>query len=80
MQMGDTSKVDSSPRENGVRCATNSINNSSALNRTWVKLNVGGKIFQTTRQTLSRESGSFLERLCQEDGDLPSDKVFFLLF
>lgn len=67
--MEDTSSVDSSystPRENGI-----------TLNRTWIKLNVGGKIFQTTRQTLSRETNSFLARLCQEDGDLPSDKVNF---
>lgn len=73
--MEDTLLVDSSystPRENGII-------NSVVLNRTWIKLNVGGKIFLTTRQTLSRESGSFLARLCQENGDLPSDKVLILI-
>uniref|UniRef100_A0A7E4ZVK0 BTB domain-containing protein n=1 Tax=Panagrellus redivivus TaxID=6233 RepID=A0A7E4ZVK0_PANRE len=40
----------------------------------WVKLNVGGKIFQTHRQTFNREDGSFLARLCQEPSMLPSDK------
>lgn len=41
----------------------------------WVKLNVGGTLFQTTRTTLSRDPKSFLFRLCQDDPDLNSDKV-----
>ena len=41
----------------------------------WVKLNVGGKLFLTTRTTLCRDSESFLYRLCQEDLNLNSDKV-----
>ncbi|KAH7728094.1 Potassium channel tetramerization-type BTB domain containing protein [Aphelenchoides avenae] len=47
---------------------------STSSSRTWVRLNVGGKVFQTTRQTLNRESSSFLARLCQEEDDLPSEK------
>ncbi|KAH7717303.1 BTB/POZ domain-containing protein KCTD17 [Aphelenchoides avenae] len=38
----------------------------------WVRLNVGGQVFQTTRQTLRSEPGSFLARLCEDDDNLPS--------
>lgn len=41
----------------------------------WVKLNVGGQYFLTTKTTLSRDPNSFLSRLIQEDCDLISDKV-----
>ncbi|XP_057682590.1 BTB/POZ domain-containing protein KCTD2-like isoform X2 [Corythoichthys intestinalis] len=40
----------------------------------WVRLNVGGTYFVTTRQTLCREPKSFLFRLCQDHPDLDSDK------
>ncbi|XP_055709813.1 BTB/POZ domain-containing protein KCTD5 [Phlebotomus papatasi] len=40
----------------------------------WVKLNVGGTYFLTTKTTLSRDPSSFLSRLIQEDSDLISDK------
>uniref|UniRef100_A0A8C4NEX0 BTB domain-containing protein n=1 Tax=Eptatretus burgeri TaxID=7764 RepID=A0A8C4NEX0_EPTBU len=40
----------------------------------WVRLNVGGTCFVTTRGTLCRDPKSFLSRLCQEDPDLDSDK------
>lgn len=41
----------------------------------WVKLNVGGKCFLTTKTTLSRDPNSFLYRLCQENTALISDRV-----
>ena len=41
----------------------------------WVKLNIGGQVFLTTKTTLCKEKGSFLARLCQGDPDLPSLKV-----
>lgn len=45
----------------------------------WVRLNVGGTCFLTTRTTLSRDPNSFLARLIQ-DSDLISDKVCAILF
>jgi hypothetical protein len=51
--------------------------NSSTVrgNKQWVRLNVGGTYFLTTKTTLSRDPNSFLFRLCQEDSDLISDRV-----
>ncbi|XP_061561733.1 BTB/POZ domain-containing protein KCTD5-like [Phycodurus eques] len=40
----------------------------------WVRLNVGGTYFVSTKQTLCREPKSFLFRLCQDHPDLDSDK------
>lgn len=42
----------------------------------WVKLNVGGTVFLTTRTTLCRDPKSFLYRLIQDEPDLNSDKVY----
>lgn len=41
----------------------------------WIRLNVGGQLFLTTKQTLCRETKSFFHRLCDNDPELPSDKV-----
>lgn len=51
------------------------VNNSKCSNKQWVRLNVGGTIFLTTKTTLARDPKSFLYRLCQEDSDLISDRV-----
>lgn len=50
------------------------VNNSKCSNKQWVRLNVGGTIFLTTKTTLARDPKSFLYRLCQEDSDLISDR------
>ncbi|XP_017271664.1 BTB/POZ domain-containing protein KCTD5 isoform X2 [Kryptolebias marmoratus] len=54
---------------NGVRSV---INPNGGNNGKWVRLNVGGTVFLTTRQTLLKEQTSFLYRLCQQQ-DLHSD-------
>ncbi|KAI1702975.1 poly-adenylate binding protein, unique domain-containing protein [Ditylenchus destructor] len=46
--------------------------NNSTPNDDWVRLNVGGKVFQTTKDTLSRYPDSFLARLV--NSGIPSDK------
>ncbi|CAB3368275.1 Hypothetical predicted protein [Cloeon dipterum] len=43
-------------------------------NNQWVRLNVGGTYFLTTKTTLCRDPNSFLFRLCQEDSELISDR------
>uniref|UniRef100_A0A1I7T8T3 BTB domain-containing protein n=2 Tax=Caenorhabditis tropicalis TaxID=1561998 RepID=A0A1I7T8T3_9PELO len=64
--------TDDSANQNGVVKTNGFYYGSSSSN--WVRLNVGGKVFQTTRSTLMRESGSFLYRLCQDELGLPTDK------
>ncbi|XP_050032499.2 BTB/POZ domain-containing protein KCTD5 isoform X1 [Dermacentor andersoni] len=67
-----------SASDNGdVSSATENAKSSAAKqskNTQWVKLNVGGTCFLTTRTTLCRDPKSFLYRLCQEDPELDSDK------
>ncbi|XP_045772278.1 BTB/POZ domain-containing protein KCTD5 [Maniola jurtina] len=50
------------------------FNNERRSSKQWVKLNVGGTYFLTTKTTLSRDPNSFLYRLVQEDSDLISDR------
>ncbi|XP_065897942.1 BTB/POZ domain-containing protein KCTD5-like [Dysidea avara] len=40
----------------------------------WVKLNIGGKVFMTTKTTLCRHPNSFLARMLHNDPELPSLK------
>jgi len=57
----------------GLRCAWD-IPPAAGAQAKWVRLNVGGTVFLTTRQTLCREQKSFLCRLCQGE-ELQSDRV-----
>ncbi len=65
--------VDSDGAENIIRNGS-AINTAGGNNGKWVRLNVGGTVFLTTRQTLLKEQTSFLYRLCQQQ-DLHSDTV-----
>ena len=56
-------------------CRENGKPGNHSRKDSWVKLNVGGSLFMTTRTTLCRDPKSFLFRLCQDDPDLNSDKV-----
>ncbi|KAI4876488.1 hypothetical protein NFI96_010588 [Prochilodus magdalenae] len=59
---------DHSPTSSSGGCRASGGNG----NGKWVRLNVGGTVFLTTRQTLLKEQTSFLYRLCQQQ-DLHSD-------
>ncbi|KAH7717314.1 potassium channel tetramerization domain containing 5-like protein [Aphelenchoides avenae] len=50
------------------------MQDGNSLPTGWVKLNVGGQVFQTTRQTLYREPDGFLARLVADDERVPSAK------
>lgn len=65
------------PDTNGKEAiAENDIRDrSNCRKHEWIKLNVGGQHFLTTRTTLCKDPKSFFYRLCQEDSNLASDKV-----
>lgn len=76
---------------NGVDNHTNGISSSSSSNTAntingtqfstckteWVRLNIGGQYFITTKTTLCKNSQSFFYKLCQDDPSmgLMTDKV-----
>ena len=46
----------------------------------WIKLNVGGTYFMTTRTTLCQDEKSFLYRICQSNMELTTAKVRLFSF
>ena len=64
------------PEVNGSTKAISSEDwDKSSRKSEWIRLNVGGHHFLTTRTTLCRDPKSFFFRLCQDDNNLASDKV-----
>lgn len=59
---------------NGVALHKKPINNCFGDNivNQWVKLNVGGTVFYTTRTTLAKDPNSFLYRLVKDNSELNS--------
>ena len=51
--------------------------NPGELRKEWVRLNVGGRVFTTSRATLTKDPQSFLARIALEDTELGSDKVIY---
>ena len=65
-----------SSEENGNVGPEPSSNTSHQGSRSeWVRLNVGGRTFLTSRATLTKDPQSFLARIANEETDLGSDKV-----
>ncbi|KAF4085135.1 hypothetical protein AMELA_G00113890 [Ameiurus melas] len=71
---GTTTSTPAPIDTSGTECSVtgNGAGVTGGANGKWVRLNVGGTVFLTTRQTLLKEQTSFLYRLCQQQ-DLHSD-------
>ncbi|UYV76519.1 KCTD5 [Cordylochernes scorpioides] len=67
-------KSDSTDDESQASTSSEMEDRETSRNKEWIRLNVGGTYFLSTRTTLCRDPNSFLSRLCQEDPDLNSDK------
>lgn len=74
--MAENSETSSSALRRCLAHSPAERNNSTGVGASkWIRLNVGGTYFLTTRQTLCRDPKSFLYRLSQADPELDSDKV-----
>ncbi len=69
-----------------VQSATTNTNghvingNAKQVKNEWVRLNIGGKYFVTTKTTLCKDPQSFFFKLCQDDPSigLTTDKVIYI--
>ena len=70
-------KVDLPAAAEGVNAAASNKNNKITCKTEWVRLNIGGKYFVTTKTTLCKDPQSFFFKLCQDDPSigLTTDKV-----
>ena len=71
----ETTPSKSMKTENSEKLVSQDSVNSVSRRDEWIKLNVGGTTFMTTRTTLSKDPKSFLFRLIQDEPDLNTDKV-----
>lgn len=57
--------------------SSNNNNNSNSNKAEWVRLNIGGKLFVSTKTTLCKNPNSFFFKLLQDDPSigLTTDKV-----
>ncbi|KAI8485547.1 hypothetical protein Bbelb_367410 [Branchiostoma belcheri] len=64
--------------EQATATSTTSVSPGSEGTGDWVRLNVGGTVFETTRTTLARLNSQFLDRLLAEDSGFlpPADGVY----
>ncbi|XP_076856491.1 BTB/POZ domain-containing protein KCTD5 isoform X2 [Brachyhypopomus gauderio] len=69
---GTSAPIESSGTDSNIIGNGSGISTAGGNNGKWIRLNVGGTVFLTTRQTLLKEQTSFLYRLCQQQ-DLHSD-------
>uniref|UniRef100_T1J5N5 BTB domain-containing protein n=1 Tax=Strigamia maritima TaxID=126957 RepID=T1J5N5_STRMM len=67
-------RIDKNMATQDCENSCNDKNHDKTSRNEWVRLNVGGTHFMTTRTTLCRDPKSFLFRLCQDDPDLNSDR------
>ena len=74
----ETTPSKSMKTENSEKLVSQDSVNSVSRRDEWIKLNVGGTTFMTTRTTLSKDPKSFLFRLIQDEPDLNTDKVNIL--